>query len=115
MFPRAGDLLGVAPDLPTHGLFVALGVLAAALVFVVEARRRGHTDERLVWVVTGALVGGAVLMRMGTWLQHVDLRANAGVDRAVGLRQPLGPRRARRGVARGPRRQAPRRLPAAHG
>lgn len=92
MFPRAGDLLGVAPDLPTHGLFVALGVLAAALVFVVEARRRGHTDERLVWVVTGALVGGAVLMRMGTWLQHVDLRANAGVVEqwAYGNRSVLG-------------------------
>jgi len=63
----------------THGLFVGLGVLAAALVFVVEARRRGQTDDRLFAVVAGALVGGAILMRMGTWLQHVDLRENASV------------------------------------
>jgi phosphatidylglycerol---prolipoprotein diacylglyceryl transferase len=61
----------------THGLFVGLGVLAAALVFVIEARRRGQTDDRLFAVVAGALVGGAIFMRMGTWLQHVDLRDNA--------------------------------------
>jgi phosphatidylglycerol:prolipoprotein diacylglycerol transferase len=66
-------ILGV----PAHGLFVGLGVLAAVVVFVSEARRRGHTDDRLLVIVTGALVGGAVLMRLGTWLQHVDLRANA--------------------------------------
>src|SRR6476469_9889211 len=64
---------------PTHDLFVALGALAAAVVFVVEARRRGHTDERLYAVVTGALVGGALFMRLGTWLQHLDLRANASL------------------------------------
>jgi phosphatidylglycerol:prolipoprotein diacylglycerol transferase len=62
---------------PTHGFFVGLGVLAAVLVFVHEARRRGHTDDRLLVVVTGALVGGALFMRLGTWLQHVDLRDNA--------------------------------------
>ena len=66
MFPRVGDLLGIPLDLPTHEVFVALGVLVAAIVFVVEARRRGHTDDRLVWVVTGALLGGGVMMRMGT-------------------------------------------------
>lgn len=71
MYPSLGVL-------PTHGLFVALGVAAAALVFVLEARRRGHTDERMVYVVAGALVGGAVFMRMGTWLQHLDLDRNAG-------------------------------------
>src|SRR3954447_17491875 len=63
----------------THGLFVGLGVLAAAAVFVVEARRRGQTDDRLFGVVAGALIGGAILMRMGTWLQHVDLRQNASL------------------------------------
>ena len=72
MLPRLGPL-------ETHGLFVGLGVLAAALVFVVEARRRGQTDDRLFAVVAGALVGGAIFMRMGTWLQHVDLRENASV------------------------------------
>jgi phosphatidylglycerol:prolipoprotein diacylglycerol transferase len=61
----------------THGFFVGLGVIAAALVFVVEARRRGQTDDRLFSIVAGALVGGAIFMRMGTWLQHLDLRENA--------------------------------------
>ncbi len=79
MFPTLGDLLGFPLAVPTHGVFVALGILAAGVVFVVEARRRGHTDERLVWVVAGALIGGAVMMRMGTWLQHVQLRENAGL------------------------------------
>src|ERR1700712_4128733 len=64
---------------PTHGLFVGLGVLAATIVFVHESRRRGQTDERLLAVVTGALVGGAIFMRLGTWLQHVHLRDNASL------------------------------------
>ena len=75
-------LFGMYPTLgpvPTHGLFVALGVLAAIGVFVVEARRRGKTDERIVYVVLGALVGGAIFMRMGTWMQHVDVRQNASL------------------------------------
>ena len=77
---------------PTHGLFVALGVLAAVWVFVHEARRRGHTDDRLLVVVTGALVGGALFMRLGTWLQHTDLRANASLAEqwAYGNRSILG-------------------------
>ncbi len=50
----------------------------AALVFWLEARRRGAERDDRVWVVVaGALVGGAVMMRLGTWLQHVDLRENA--------------------------------------
>jgi len=78
--------------LPTHATFVGLGVLAAVLVFVAEARRRGHTDDRLLVVVTGALVGGAVFMRLGTWLQHVDLRENASLAEqwAYGNRSILG-------------------------
>jgi len=72
MFPTLGPV-------PTHALFVGLGVLAAVAVFVVEARRRGQTDEKVVYVVLGALVGGAVFMRLGTWLQHVDLRQNASL------------------------------------
>ena len=79
---RAGMLCRVYPTLgnvPTHQLFVGLGVLAAVAVFVVEARRRGQTDERIVYVVLGALAGGALFMRLGTWLQHVDLRQNASL------------------------------------
>jgi prolipoprotein diacylglyceryltransferase len=78
MYPTLRDL-GVPLDLDTHGFFVGLGVLLASLVFIIEARRRGQRDERLVYVVTGALVGGAVFMRLGTWLQHLDLDRNASV------------------------------------
>ena len=78
--------------IPAHALFVGLGVVVATLVFVVEARRRGHTDDRLLIVVTGALVGGALFMRFGTWLQHVDLRDNATLAEqwAYGNRSILG-------------------------
>jgi prolipoprotein diacylglyceryltransferase len=72
MYPSVGPV-------PTHDLFVGLGVLAAVLVFVAEARRRGQTDEKVVYVVLGALVGGAVFMRLGTWMQHLDLRENASL------------------------------------
>lgn len=72
MYPSLGPV-------PTHELFVLLGVLAAGAVFAVEARRRGQTDERLAFVILGAVLGGAIFMRMGTWLQHVDLRDNASL------------------------------------
>lgn len=85
-------MLPALGPVPTHGLFVGLGVLAAVVVFVHEARRRGHTDDRLLVVVTGALVGGALFMRLGTWLQHVDLRTNATLAEqwAYGNRSILG-------------------------
>ncbi|NUR05792.1 MAG: diacylglyceryl transferase [Nocardioidaceae bacterium] len=73
VYPTIGGLV------PTHQLFVGLGVLVAVVVFVVEARRRGQTDERLAYVVLGAVAGGAIFMRLGTWLQHVDLRDNASL------------------------------------
>ena len=72
MYPRLGPV-------PVHELFVALGTLAAVLVFVLESRRRGASDDRLLVVVTGAIVGGAVFMRLGTWLQHLDLSGNASL------------------------------------
>jgi prolipoprotein diacylglyceryltransferase len=79
VFPTLGDLLGFDLAVDTHSVFVALGVLTAIGIFALEARRRGITDERLLAVVTGGLVGGAVFMRLGTWLQHVDLRQNASL------------------------------------
>ncbi len=77
MIPTLGHI-GPIP-IPTHDVFVGLGVLVAALVFVAEVRRRGVTDDRIWIVVAGALVGGAVLERLGTWLQHVDVRQNANL------------------------------------
>ena len=79
MFPTLGSLLGVELDIPTHDAFVALGVLAALVVLAVQARRAGVTDERLLYVVTGALVGGALFMRLGTWVQDPDLSDNASL------------------------------------
>jgi prolipoprotein diacylglyceryltransferase len=61
----------------THDAFVGLGVLAAVGVFLAELRRRGIRDERLWVIVAGALCGGAIFARLGTWLQYVDLRRNA--------------------------------------
>jgi phosphatidylglycerol:prolipoprotein diacylglycerol transferase len=92
VYPTLGDLVGIDLGVDTHGFFVGLGVVAAVVVFVTEARRRGHTDDRLLIVVTGALVGGALFMRLGTWLQHVDLRDNATLAEqwAYGNRSILG-------------------------
>ena len=61
----------------THDVFVALGIGVAALVLLWEIRRRRAQDERLWYVVAGALVGGALLARLGTWAQHLDPRDNA--------------------------------------
>ncbi len=61
-----------------HDVFVGLGVLAATLVFWAEARRRGKDSDQRVWIVVlGAVFGGAVMMRLGTWLQHLDVSENA--------------------------------------
>ena len=77
MYPSVGDLVGTDLPIPLHELFVGLGVVVASLVLWLQVRHHEVRDERVLYVVTGAVVGGAVLMRMGTWLQHVDLRANA--------------------------------------
>ncbi|WP_211588863.1 prolipoprotein diacylglyceryl transferase [Allorhizocola rhizosphaerae] len=65
-----------------HDLFTAIGVLVGGWVFVLQIRYRRRAtgravDDRIWTVVAGALVGGALLGRLGTWAQHFDLRANA--------------------------------------
>lgn len=77
MVPDLGHLGPVPID--THDVFVAIGVLAAALIFLYEVRRRRVYDDRVWIVVAGALVGGALLGRLGTWMQHLDLRQNASL------------------------------------
>ncbi|MEU6723474.1 prolipoprotein diacylglyceryl transferase family protein [Nonomuraea wenchangensis] len=59
---------------PYHEIFVGLGVLAASVVFVREARRRGALNEHSLIAVTGALVGGAIGMRLAGWLETLDLK-----------------------------------------
>jgi phosphatidylglycerol---prolipoprotein diacylglyceryl transferase len=68
-------------EIRTHDVGVSLGVLVAGAVFVAQVRRRRRrgrpVDDRIWVVVAGALVGGALLSRLGTWLQHLDPRDNA--------------------------------------
>jgi phosphatidylglycerol---prolipoprotein diacylglyceryl transferase len=77
MIPTLGHLGRVPID--THDVFVGFGVLVGALVFVAEVRRRRVSDERIWAVVAGALAGGALFSRLGTWVQHVDLRRNSSI------------------------------------
>jgi len=76
MFPTLHDLLGWGPPIDTHSAFVALGLVAAGIVFLIEKRRRGITDERIPYIVLGALLGAAILSRLGTWAQHLDPSQN---------------------------------------
>ena len=71
-----------AVAVPVHGLFVALGVLAATVVFTYEARRRGAVNEQSVVAVAGALIGGAVGMRLSGWARHLDFSANPNLAQA---------------------------------
>ena len=61
-----------------HGAFVALGLIVAGLVLAAEIRRRGRADVRLWYLVAGALVGGSIFERLGTWLRHLSPGAAAG-------------------------------------
>ncbi|WP_203136490.1 prolipoprotein diacylglyceryl transferase [Microbacterium sp. JZ31] len=76
MFPTLQDLAAWLPPFDTHSAFVALGLLAAGVVFLVEKRRRGVTDYRVWYLVLGALAGAALLARLGTWAQHLDPTQN---------------------------------------
>ncbi len=76
MFPTLQDLAPWLPPIETHGFFVALGLGAAGVVFLIEKRRRGVTDPRIPYLVLGALVGAALLSRLGTWAQHLDPSRN---------------------------------------
>jgi len=73
MFPTLQDLLGWGPRIDTHSAFVALGMLAAGVVFLIERRRRRVTDHRIWYLVLGALVGASLL---ATWAQHLDPSKN---------------------------------------
>ncbi|MBG0827101.1 prolipoprotein diacylglyceryl transferase [Planomonospora sp. ID67723] len=77
---------------PVHGLFVGLGVAAAAVVFVAEARRRGAPAEQSLVAVAGALVGGAIGMRLSGWAEHLDPALNPSLLEAwmFGSRSVLG-------------------------
>jgi phosphatidylglycerol---prolipoprotein diacylglyceryl transferase len=79
LHPVLGHVGGV--PILTHDVMVGLAVVVAVLAFTAELRRRRRagrpTDDRIWVVVAGALVGGALLGRLGTWAQHLDPRDNA--------------------------------------
>jgi prolipoprotein diacylglyceryltransferase len=54
LFSFAGRPVG------THDVFVALAIVAGLAVFIVETRRRRMWDERLIPVIVGLVVGGAL-------------------------------------------------------
>ena len=62
-------------EVPTHAFFVGLGVAVAAVVFFREARSRGQLREETLVAVVGALVGGAVGMRVSGLLSSLDAGA----------------------------------------
>jgi phosphatidylglycerol---prolipoprotein diacylglyceryl transferase len=57
--------LGGVP-VPTHDVFVVLGVCVALLVFSREIRHRGRADPRLWQLAAGGLITGAVFARIST-------------------------------------------------
>jgi len=63
VLPRLFHVGGVG--VATHDVFVVLGVVAAALVFAREARRRRVRDPRIWTIVAGALLTGAVFAKLG--------------------------------------------------
>ncbi|WP_338080028.1 prolipoprotein diacylglyceryl transferase [Antrihabitans stalactiti] len=73
MGPTWGE---AAHTIGLHGLFVGLGVAVAAAVFAAEARRRGAMHEQSLVAVTGALVGGAIGMRLSGVTPHIDPERN---------------------------------------
>jgi phosphatidylglycerol:prolipoprotein diacylglycerol transferase len=66
--------------LPSHDLFVLLGALAAALVFSHETRRRGLADERLLWIVAGTLMGGAIGAKLATVWRYVAFTGDSSLE-----------------------------------
>lgn len=58
-----------------HGLFVALGTAAAVALALVEGRRRGRLDDRLVTLVLGGLVSGAIGAKLATLWPYLEKTA----------------------------------------
>ncbi|HEY6830049.1 MAG TPA: prolipoprotein diacylglyceryl transferase family protein [Gemmatimonadaceae bacterium] len=71
MHPTLFHLGGWA--LPSHEAFIFLGVVAATVVFWLRAERQGPFDERLLWIVAGTLISGAVGAKLGTGWRYVTV------------------------------------------
>ena len=58
-------------SIPTHDAFTLLGVLVAAAVLVVGARRQGRLDRQLVFIAAGGMVGGGIGARLATVIRYL--------------------------------------------
>lgn len=78
--------------IPTHELFVFFGAMAAAAVFMAETKRRDLADERLLWIVAGTLLCGAVGAKLATVWRYVAVSGDASIQGMVlrGGRSILG-------------------------
>jgi prolipoprotein diacylglyceryl transferase len=65
---------------PSHELFVLLGAVAAALVFASETKRRDLSDERLLWIVAGTLISGALGAKLATVWRYVALSGDTSIQ-----------------------------------
>ncbi len=78
---RVGPVLVVEHGGLVHAGFVGLGVVLAGVVFAGQVRRSGPFDERLLVVVAGTLVGGALGMRAAGLVRYVsDVGSSALAD-----------------------------------
>ncbi len=69
MFPTLFEIAGFPLD--THATFIGLGLLAATALLLVESRRRGKLDRRMLLVGIGALAAAAVTSRLGTGIRYL--------------------------------------------
>jgi phosphatidylglycerol---prolipoprotein diacylglyceryl transferase len=76
MFPTLDQLLGFGPAIDTHVVFEGIGMLVGGGVFLLQLRRYSVRDPRIWALVAGAMMGAAVLSRLGTWAQHLDPSQN---------------------------------------
>lgn len=70
-------------EVGTHDVFVALGAMCAAFVYLREADRRRVLDERIVWIAIGSLVAGALGAKLSTVWRYVALAPEPSVAGAL--------------------------------